>query len=155
VFNEVMSEMLTASETEVLTALHAPMFGRGPLLLIGTDAGLIAWNTTDGSTSVGDPWWVFDRENAEDFVQRADLLNVSKSAVVNALVTAGPLDALGNVEEVTGVWVGTAGGLHLLNLQLLVQMSHTAFDSDRMYNIERWAEGANDIRSILPLDEKL
>ena len=155
VFNEAMTEMLTSSETEVLTALHAPMFGRGPLLLIGTDAGLIAWNTTDGSTSVGDPWWVFDRENAEDFVQRADLLNVSKSAVVNALVTAGPLDALGNVEEVTGVWVGTAGGLHLLNLQLLVQMPRTAFDSDRMYNIERWAEGANDIHSILPLDGKI
>ena len=148
VFNEAMTEMLTSSETEVLTALHVPMFGRGPLLLIGTDAGLIAWNTTDGSTSVGAPWWVFDRENAEDFVQRADLLNVSKSAVVNALVTAGPLDALGNVEEVTGVWVGTAGGLHLLNLQLLVQMPRTAFDSDRMYNIERWAEGANDIHSI-------
>ena len=155
VFNEAMTEMLTSSKAEVITALHVPMFGRGPLLLIGTDAGLIAWNTTDGSTSVGDPWWVFNRENAEDFVQRADLLNVSKSAVVNALVTAGPLDALGNVEEVTGVWVGTAGGLHLLNLQLLIQMPRTAFDSDRMYNIERWAEGANDIHSILPLDGKI
>jgi len=72
--NEAMTETLASFEAEVLSALHVPMFGRGPLLLVGTDAGLIAWNTTDGSTSVGDPWWVFDRENAEDFVQRADLL---------------------------------------------------------------------------------
>ena len=153
VLSGAMTDMLVDSEADVLSAAHVPMFGRGPLLLIGTNAGLIAWNTTDGSTSIGDPWWVFDRENAEDFVQRADLLNVTKSAVVNALVVAGPLDALGGVEEVTGVWVGTAGGLHLLNLQLLVQMPRTAFDSDRMYNLERWAEGANDVRSILPMGD--
>ena len=151
VLSAAMTDMLIDSEADVLSAVHVPMFGRGPLLLIGTNAGLIAWNTTDGSTSIGDPWWVFDRENAEDFVQRADLLNVTKSAVVNALVVAGPLDALGGVEEVTGVWVGTAGGLHMLNLQLLVQMPRTAFDSDRMYNLERWAEGANDVHSILPM----
>jgi hypothetical protein len=137
-----MADTLSAADAEINTALHVQMDGRGPLLLVGTDAGLIAWNTTDGSASAGDPWWVFDRENAEDFVQRADLLNVSKSAVVNALVPAGPLDAAGGVEEVTGIWVGTAGGLHLLDLDLLIQMPYSAFDSDRMYNIERWAEGA-------------
>ena len=152
-YNDEMADTLSAADAEINTALHVQMDGRGPLLLVGTDAGLIAWNTTDGSASAGDPWWVFDRENAEDFVQRADLLNVSKSAVVNALVLAGPLDAAGGVEEVTGIWVGTAGGLHLLDLDLLIQMPYLAFDSDRMYNIERWAEGANDIRSVLPMND--
>ena len=152
-YNDEMADTLSAADAEINTALHVQMDGRGPLLLVGTDAGLIAWNTTDGSASAGDPWWVFDRENAEDFVQRADLLNVSKSAVVNALVLAGPLDAAGGVEEVTGIWVGTAGGLHLLDLDLLIQMPYSAFDSDRMYNIERWAEGANDIRSVLPMND--
>ncbi|MBR84639.1 MAG: hypothetical protein CMA85_01675 [Euryarchaeota archaeon] len=155
VFNEAMSMILSDADAEARDATHVPMFGRGPLLLVGTDAGLIAWNTTDGSTSIGEPWWVFDRENSEEFVQRADLLNISKSAIVNSLVKAGPLDATGQVEEVSGVWVGTAGGLHLLNLQLLVQMPHSAFDTEQMYNLERWSEGANDIRSILPMDDMI
>ena len=155
ILNEAMTELLTSSQAKPLSALHVPMFGRGPLLLVGTNAGLVAWNTTDGSTSIGGPWWVFDRENAENFVQRADLLNISKSAIVNALVEAGPLNPLGGVEEVTGVWVGTAGGLHLLNLQMLIQMPLVAFDSDRMYNADRWSEGANDIRSILPMEGKI
>ena len=43
----------------------------------------------------------------------------------------------------------------MLNLQLLVQMPLIAFDSERMYNIDRWAEGANDIRAILPMDGKV
>ena len=150
--NDAMSEILSDADAQTRDVAHVPMFGRGPLLLVGTDAGLIAWNTTDGSTSIGGPWWVFDRENAEEFVQRADLLNISKSAIVNVLVKAGPLDATGGVEEVTGVWVGTAGGLHLLDLQLLIQMPRTAFDTERMYNIDRWQNGANDIHSILPMD---
>ena len=132
ILNEAMSEILSDAGAQTRDAVHVPMFGRGPLLLVGTDAGLIAWNTTDGSTSIGNPWWVFDRENAEEFVQRADLLNISKSAIVNALVKAGPLDATGEVEEVTGVWVGTAGGLHLLELHLLFVMRRCSFVSDRL-----------------------
>ena len=65
VLNEAMGDILSDADAEVRDATHVPMFGRGPLLLVGTDAGLIAWNTTDGSTSIGNPWWVFDRENAE------------------------------------------------------------------------------------------
>ena len=150
--NNPMSQILSDSGAEVSDVAHVPMFGRGPLLLVGTNAGLIAWNTTDGSTSIGEPWWVFNRDNAEEFVQRADLLNISKSAKVNSLDIAGPLDATGQVEEITGVWVGTAGGLHLLDLQLLVQMPRAAFETENMYNLDRWADGANDIHSILQMD---
>ena len=100
--NDAMSEILSDADAQTRDVVHVPMFGRGPLLLVGTDAGLIAWNTTDGSTSIGGPWWVFERENAEEFMQRADLLNISKSAIVNVLAKAGPLDATGGVEEVTG-----------------------------------------------------
>ena len=53
--NEAMNEILSHAEAHVRDVVHVPMFGRGPLLLVGTDAGLIAWNTTDGSNSIGDP----------------------------------------------------------------------------------------------------
>ncbi len=92
IYLDTISEILSVNAANVNTALHMEMSGRGPLLLIGTEGGLIAWNTTDGTDSVGSPWWVFDRENSENFVQKADLLNVSKSAVVNMLQPAGPKD---------------------------------------------------------------
>mgnify|MGYP000229031396 CR=1 FL=1 len=85
-----ISELLVNNAAKVNTALHMEMDGRGPLLLIGTDGGLVAWNTTDGSDSTGNPWWVFNRENSENFVKKADLLNVSKSAIVNIITPAGP-----------------------------------------------------------------
>ena len=50
ILNEAMSEILSDAGAQTRDAVHVPMFGRGPLLLVGTDAGLIAWNTTDGST---------------------------------------------------------------------------------------------------------
>ena len=74
--NDAMSEILSDADAQTRDVAHVPMFGRGPLLLVGTDAGLIAWNTTDGSTSIGGPWWVFDRENAEEFVQRLSLIHI-------------------------------------------------------------------------------
>ena len=147
--NEALNNVLGESKTSANTALHVPVSGRGPLLLVGTDAGLIAWNTTDALTSAGDPWWVFNEENAEDFVQRADLLNESKSAIVNTMEVAGPRQPGGGVEEVTGVWLGTAGGLHLIDLSTFMQMPYSSISSERMYNIERWAEGANDVHSVL------
>ena len=142
-------EVFEEAKTSANTAIHVPVSGRGPLLLIGTDYGLIAWNTTDTLTSAGDPWWVFDQENAEDFVQRADLLNESKSAIVNTMEVAGPRQPGGGVEEVTGVWLGTAGGLHLVDLGTFFQMPYSSISSERMYNLDRWAEGANDVHSVL------
>ena len=148
IYLESTSEILSNNAANVNTALHMEMDGRGPLLLIGTDGGLMAWNTTDGSDSVGTPWWVFNRENAENFVQKADLLNVSKSAIVNILQPAGPKDASGNFELITGAWIGTSGGLHLIDIDKLISMPLTAFDSERMWNQENWLSGSNDVHSI-------
>ena len=80
-----LSNLLGNNAAMVNTALHVDMDGRGPLLLIGTDGGLIAWNTTDGSDSVGEPWWIFNRENAEDYLKKAELLNDYRSSIVNKL----------------------------------------------------------------------
>ena len=107
--NTELTEILSDAEVSVNDAIQVPMIGRGPLLLLATDSGLVAWNTTDGITSAGNPWWVFDIEDAETFVRMADLLNESKSAVVNVLEPKGPLLQDGNLEEITGVWMGTAG----------------------------------------------
>ena len=147
-----LTEILSDSEVSANDAIQVPVQGRGPLLLVGTNSGLIAWNTTDAVTSAGEPWWVFDLEDAETFVRMADLLNESKSAIVNVLEPAGPLLPNGDLEEVTGVWIGTAGGLHLIDLSTFMQMPRSSISNDRMFNSERWAEGANDIHSILAVD---
>ena len=47
------------SNATVLSAGHATVLGRTPLLLIGTDIGLIGWNTTDGQEDSSRPWWIF------------------------------------------------------------------------------------------------
>ena len=147
-----LTEALSESEVSANDAIQVPIQGRGPLLMVATNSGLIAWNTTDGVTSAGDPWWVFDIEDAETFVRMADLLNESKSAVVNVLEPAGPILDNGDLEEVTGVWMGTAGGLHLIDLSIFMQMPRSSISNDRMFNSERWTEGANDIRSVMAIE---
>ena len=52
---------------------------------MGTDFGLIAWNSTDGSEDIGSPWWVFTSNNADEFVN-PDILDSRNTAVVNTIV---------------------------------------------------------------------
>ncbi len=137
------------------TAIHIEMDGRGPLLLVGTDSGLIRWDTADATTSVGEPTWIYTTETAEEYVLFADLLNSSKSAVVNVLEPAGPLAADGSLEEVSGIWLGTPGGVHLINLDLILTLPKQAFNTDRMFNVERWEEGANDVHAIFALENSM
>ena len=134
ILSSPLTEALSDSEVSANDAIQVPIQGRGPLLMVATNSGLIAWNTTDGITSAGDPWWVFDVEDAETFVRMADLLNESKSAVVNVLEPAGPLLDNGDLDEVTGVWMGTAGGLHLIDLSIFMQMPRSSITNDRMFN---------------------
>ncbi len=155
VYLESISDLLSNNAADVNTALHMDVDGRGPLLLIGTNGGLIAWNTTDGSDSVGEPWWVFNRENAENYVQKADLLNISKSAIVNVLELAGPKDSAGNYELITGAWIGTAGGLHLIDIEEIISMPLSAFDSERMWKEENWLSGSNDVHSVYTSNNNL
>ena len=147
-----MLDIVGASFTEVI---HVPMSGRGPMLIVGTDSGMIRWDTTDGTSSIGQPFWIYTTEDAEEYVQFADLLNQSKSAVVNVMELAGPVATDGSLEEVTGVWLGTPGGIHLIDLDLFVGLPKQAFITDRMFNLERWEEGANDIYSIHAIDGKI
>ena len=56
--NTELTEILSDAEVSVNDAIQVPMTGRGPLVLLATDSGLIAWNTTDGITSAGSPWWL-------------------------------------------------------------------------------------------------
>ena len=147
-----MLDIVGASFTEVI---HVPMPGRGPMLIVGTDSGMIRWDTTDGTSSIGEPFWIYTTEDAEEYVQFADLLNQSKSAVVNVMELAGPVATDGSLEEVTGVWLGTPGGIHLIDLDLFVGLPKQAFNTDRMFNIDRWEEGANDIHSIHTIDGQI
>ena len=150
-----LTEMLDPVGASFTEVIHVPMPGRGPMLIVGTDSGMIRWDTTDGTSSIGEPFWIYTTEDAEEYVQFADLLNQSKSAVVNVMELAGPVATDGSLEEVTGVWLGTPGGLHLIDLDLFVGLPKQAFNTDRMFNIDRWEEGANDIQSIHTIDGQI
>ncbi len=152
---EELTEMLDIVGASFTEVIHVPMSGRGPMLIVGTDSGMIRWDTTDGTSSIGQPFWIYTTENAEEYVQFADLLNQSKSAVVNVMELAGPVATDGSLEEVTGVWLGTPGGIHLIDLDLFVGLPKQAFNTDRMFNLERWEEGANDIHSIHAIDGQI
>ncbi|MDG1535983.1 MAG: hypothetical protein P8Q45_02025 [Candidatus Thalassarchaeaceae archaeon] len=153
IFIQPLSDLVADAGASLTEVIHVPMAGRGPMLIVGTDSGMIRWDTTDGTPSIGNPFWIYDTDTAEDYVQFADLLNSSKSAVVNVMELAGPVAADGSLEEVTGIWLGTPGGLHLIDLDLFVGLPEQAFNTDRMFNIERWEEGANDIHSILAIEK--
>ena len=88
---EPLEQILRSKNATGSISLHVDRPGDTPLLLVGTDAGLIRWTTNDLSDTFGSPIWVYTRENAETFVGIADLLNTSKSAVVNLLEPAGIL----------------------------------------------------------------
>ena len=60
--------MLHESNATVLSAGHVDVFGEDPIVMLGTDFGLIGWNTTDGQEDSSSPWWIFDRITAEDYV---------------------------------------------------------------------------------------
>ncbi|MEL0268363.1 MAG: hypothetical protein VXA14_04570, partial [Euryarchaeota archaeon] len=152
---EELTEMLDIADASFTEVIHVPMPGRGPMLIVGTDSGMIRWDTTDGTSSVGEPFWIYTTEDAEEYVQFADLLNQSKSAVVNVMELAGPVATDGSLEEVTGVWLGTPGGIHLIDLDLFVGLPKQAFNTDRMFNLDRWEEGANDIHSIHAIDGQI
>ncbi len=142
---EGLSTMLSDANATVTTAAHAEISGRSPLLFVGTDVGLLGWNTTDGLDTVGQPWWVFDIMDAEYFVNM-NLFDSTNTARVNTLVIDD--GAAGESE----VWMGTSGGLHRINMDLIISQPTEAFDNDRMLNIEGLVSGANDVRAILPLD---
>ena len=142
---EGLSTILSDANATVTTAAHAEISGRSPLLFVGTDVGLLGWNTTDGLDTVGQPWWIFDIMDAEYFVN-TNLFDSTNAARVNTLVI-DDRDA-GESE----VWMGTSGGLHRVNMDLIISQPTEAFDNDRMLNIEGLLYGANDVRAILPLD---
>ena len=123
----------------------AKIFGRPPLLFVGTDLGLIAWNSTDGTETIGLPWWIFDRSNAEEFVNQ-DILDWSRTSSVNTIFVEE------SEQGSDDVWFGMGGGLHLVTMDLIISQPKQAFDSERMLNLEGLLSGANDIHSILPLD---
>ena len=145
---ETLEQALSTRNATGTVALHVVRQGEPPMLLVGTDTGLIRWTTSDLSETFGSPLWVYDGENAESFVGIADLLNTSKSAVVNVLELAGILDGSGNMAQLTGVWLGTPSGIHIIDLDDLVTEPAYAISNDRMFNSESWLSGGNDVLSI-------
>jgi len=142
---EPLTSMLSDVNATAITAAHAEISGRTPLLFVGTDAGLIAWNTTDATAATGQPWWIFDRSNAESFVSM-NLFDSFSTARVNSIVVET------NSDGFSEVWIGTGGGIHLVNMDLIFSQPKSAFDNDKMLNIDGLLSGANDIHSILPID---
>ena len=48
ILSSPLTEALSDSEVSANDAIQVPIQGRGPLLMVATNSGLIAWNTTDG-----------------------------------------------------------------------------------------------------------
>lgn len=140
-----LSTILSDSNASVSSAAHAEIPGRSPLLFIGTDVGLIGWNTTDGTEETGQPWWIFNTLNAHHHVN-TNLFETTNTATVNTI------EIKLNPDGFSDVWIGTSGGLHLVNMDLIISQPHDAFDNDRMLNVEGLISGANDVHSILPMD---
>ncbi|MFQ3344067.1 MAG: hypothetical protein ACKVI6_03200 [Candidatus Poseidoniales archaeon] len=143
-----LSNLLDSSNASITAMAHVEMDGRIPLLFIGTDAGLIAWNTTDGSSSIGAPWWIFNRSNAEYFINE-NLYDSSTTSKVNLL------EKEYSNGDFTGLWLGMAGGIYLIELDLIISQPTEAFNNDRMLNIDNILDGANDIRSIFSYQGKV
>ena len=145
---EPLEEILQSRNASATVSLHIDRPGETPLLLIGTDSGLIRWATNDLSETFGSPIWVYTKENAEAYVGIADLLNSSKSAVVNLLEPAGILGSSGKIAQLTGAWLGTPSGIHFVDLDELIFDPQFAISNDRMFNPEEWFSGGNDVLSI-------
>ena len=143
-----LSSLLSKSNASATSAAHAKIFGRSPLLLIGTDFGLIGWNSTDGSNDIGDPWWIFTRNNAEEFVNQ-NIRDSFKTSNVNEIFVEA------SDQGSDDVWLGMGGGLHQITMDLLISQPRQAINSDRMLNLEGLLSGANEVHSILPLDNLL
>ena len=142
---ESLTGLLVESNATAVSSAHIDMPGRSPMLMIGTDVGLIAWNTTDGSESMGLPWWIFNRANSEDFVS-PNILDSSKSSSVNVF------EVVSNSDGTNDVWMGTGGGLHLVDLDLIISQPERAFQNERMLNIDGLLTGANDVHSVMQLE---
>ena len=91
---------------------------------------------------------MYTEENAESFVGIADLLNSSKSSVVNVLEPAGILTSKGEIGQLTGVWLGTPSGIHFIDIEDLFLEPTFAISNDRMFNPDTWLSGGNDVLSV-------
>ena len=136
-----LSNLINHENASITTSVHVEMQGRIPILFVGTDSGLIAWNTTDGTNSIGNPYWVFNRTNAEYFINE-NIYDSTTTPRVNILQKEE------NDGATPGLWLGMSGGLYLVELDLITSQPTEAFNSDRMLNIENILDGANDIRSV-------
>ena len=141
-----ISELISESNATILSTGHASIEGRVPLILFGTDSGLIAWNTSDASGSMGDPWWVFDKKNAEDFVN-PNIFNPSETSTVSTIFVETNFDGTDHV------WIGMGGGVHRIVFSSLFSQPERAFDNQNMLNFEGLIDGDNEVKSILPLDD--
>ena len=145
---EALEQILSSRNATGTVSLHLDRPGDTPLLLVGTDSGLIRWITNDLSETFGSPLWVYTEENAESFVGIADLLNSSKSSVVNVLEPAGILTSNGEIGQLTGVWLGTPSGIHFIDIEDLFLEPTFAISNDRMFNPDTWLSGGNDVLSV-------
>ena len=136
-----ISNLINHENASITASVHVEMQGRIPILFVGTDSGLIAWNTTDGKNSIGNPYWVFNRTNAEYFINE-NIYDSTTTPKVNILQKEE------NDGATPGLWLGMSGGLYLVELDLITSQPTEAFNSDRMLNIENILDGANDIRSL-------
>ena len=143
-----ISDNLLEFNASVTSAIHAEFEERIPLLLVGTDKGLLGWNYTDGIKLTDNPWWIFNVSTAEFFVN-TDIFNPSNSATVNTMLDVS------RDSESSEVWIGTTGGLHTIDLDLLFSQPTKAFDSERMLSYDGLINGANNIHSILPIDDRV
>ena len=137
--------LLEDAKATVKSIAQAKIFGRTPILLVGTDFGLIAWNSTDASEDIGSPWWVFTSNNADEFVN-PDILDSRKTAVVNSIVVEESNSGSDNV------WLGMGGGLHQITMDLFISQPRESINNERMLNLDGLLSGSNDVRAILPLD---
>ena len=148
-----LKAMLDDANATILDAAHVTIPGRPQTLYIATDAGLVAWNTSDLGTG-DEPFWLIDVEGAEDHLRPADAFDASRSAIINTVVIDGPR-ADGRVTSEQTLWIGSAGGVHQFDLISGLADPDSAFTRDRMENPALVHLGGHDVRIILPLGDQV
>ncbi len=145
-----------ASTNATVTALaHAPAVNGVPTLFVGTDRGLVVFETSSARDSGLEASWLFHFALESTPVERdLDVLRPLGSTLedmpahVRDIVLDGP-----SAQQVDVAWLAMPSGLHMMDVRTLTithggDLVHPGLDG-------RSVDGANDIHTVLVLEDQL
>lgn len=148
-------EALSSTNASVTSLAHAPAVDGVPTLFVGTDRGLVVFETSSARDPALEAAWLFHFSLDQTPVERdLDVLRPLGSSLNDAPAEVRDIVLDGaSLSQPDTAWLAMPSGLHQMDLRTL----SISYGGDLVHPGKdgRTVSGANDIHTVLVLDERL